>query len=445
MPSERTRVRELRQERAGLIEAARGILDTADGEDRGLTSEEQERYDGLMERVGDMGTDIERRENQIRLERDLEEPVTVPVGPHGEPGDGAQQERELEFVSRGLRSLNEREGAWPEDRAWGRLLDSQRNEANVRAFNQWMRSGESRTWEPELRALQADADISGGYLVTPVEFVDRLIQAVDNLTYLRQWATIFSVPNAESLGVVSLDSDPADPTWTKELDIGSEDSSMSFGGRELNPGPLAKYIKISRKLIRKVPDVEALVRERLGYKFGVTMENAYLNGDGAEEPLGIFTASDDGISTDRDVQEDMDTDAPTFDGLISCKYKLKAQYWSRAKWLFHRDAVKKIAKLKDGNSQYIWRESVRVGEPDMMLSFPVFMSEYAPSTFTADEYIGALGDFSYYWIADALDMEMQRLVELYAAANQIGIIGRMESDGMPVLEEAFVRVQLASS
>ena len=40
-------------------------------------------------------------------------------------------------------------------------------------------------------------------------------------------------------------------------------------------------------------------------------------------------------------------------------------------------------------------------------------------------------------------MQIQRLVELYAATNQVGFIGRMELDGMPVLEEAFVRVKLA--
>jgi hypothetical protein len=36
------------------------------------------------------------------------------------------------------------------------------------------------------------------------------------------------------------------------------------------------------------------------------------------------------------------------------------------------------------------------------------------------------------------------LQELYAETNQIGLIGRLESDAMPVLEEAFVRVKLGS-
>jgi HK97 family phage major capsid protein len=53
-----------------------------------------------------------------------------------------------------------------------------------------------------------------------------------------------------------------------------------------------------------------------------------------------------------------------------------------------------------------------------------------------------LGDFSQYWIVDALTMTIQVLLELYAATNQNGYISRFESDGMPVLEEAFARVKL---
>ena len=40
-------------------------------------------------------------------------------------------------------------------------------------------------------------------------------------------------------------------------------------------------------------------------------------------------------------------------------------------------------------------------------------------------YVGMIGDFSQYWIADALSFSVQRLVELYAATNQTGFIGRL--------------------
>jgi HK97 family phage major capsid protein len=438
MPSERVMAQDLLQERANLISQTREILDAAEADGRGLNEEEEQRYDALMDNINGMTGRVERLQAQERMESELDEPLTIAT--RTEPN--SERVTRFEFVSRGLRHAYDVDPGFVEQPEWQRLLRYAEPEP-VAAFRGWLRDPQTDRPQMPARALQADSDTIGGYLITPIQMVDRMIQAVDNLTYLRQWATLYAVPNAESLGAVSLDNDPADPTWTSELAIGSEDSTMSFGKRELNPHPLAKYIKVSRKLLRKVPSVEDLVIGRLGYKFGVVMENAYLNGSGTEQPLGVFTASGDGISTGRDVSTGNTATEMRFDGLIEAKYTLKTQYWAAARWLFHRDGVKQIAKLKDSNGQYLWRESVRVGEPDRVLSFPVFMSEYAPNTFTTGLYVGILGNFSYYWIADALDMEFQRLVELYAATNQVGFIGRMESDGMPVLEEAFVRVQLA--
>jgi HK97 family phage major capsid protein len=82
---------------------------------------------------------------------------------------------------------------------------------------------------------------------------------------------------------------------------------------------------------------------------------------------------------------------------------------------------------------------VREGEPDRILGMPMVISEFAPNTFTTGKYVGLFGDFSNYWIVDALSMQIQRLSELYAETNQVGFIGRLETDGAPVLEEAFVR------
>ena len=95
----------------------------------------------------------------------------------------------------------------------------------------------------------------------------------------------------------------------------------------------------------------------------------------------------------------------------------------RRRDLFHRDAVKQITKLKDGDGQYIWRQSVREGEPDTLLGLPMTISEWAPNTFTTGLYVGLLGDFQHYWIVDALAMQVQRLNELYAETNQVGFIG----------------------
>jgi HK97 family phage major capsid protein len=155
-------------------------------------------------------------------------------------------------------------------------------------------------------------------------------------------------------------------------------------------------------------------------------------------------ASNDGIPTSRDVSADNTATAITADGLINAKYSLKAQYHSSEalRWIFHRDAIKMIRKLKADDGQYIWQPGLATDRPDTILDVPYIMSEYAPNTFTTGLYVGILGDFSHYWIADAMTLQIQRLVELYAESNQVGFIGRLECDGMPVLAEAFARVKL---
>lgn len=314
----------------------------------------------------------------------------------------------------------------------------------LEAFQRYLLRGASALNETEYRALAADQDIYGGFLVPPVQTVKSLLKKVDDLVFIRKLATVEQVSQAASLGQPTLVADPSDATWTAEIATGSEDSTMSFGGRELHPHPLAKRIKISAKLLRVASmNVESIVMDRMAYKFAIVEENAFLTGDGNNKPLGVFTASTKGISTSRDVSTDNTTTAITADNLINVKYSLKAGYLPGCVWLFHRDAIKMIRKLKDSQGQYVWQPGLQQGQPDRILDHPFYMSEYVPNTFTTGLYVGLFGNFRYYMIAEALNMQVQRLTELYAEQNQIGYIARRELDGLPMLEDAFTRIKLA--
>lgn len=406
-----SKLKELRDQRGKLIHDMRGILDKAESEKRSLTAEESATYDNLVAQQDELRGQIEREERQVELERQI--------------------------ASESLRNADNAKHVTA-----GGTADP---EADVRsaAFHKLIVDGHRSLNDAEVRALQADSDTAGGFIVAPEQFVSGLIKNIDDMVFIRQRATKYRLPTAASLGVATLAADPDDADWTTELATGNEDSAMSFGKRELKPHPVAKRLKMSNKLLRMASGVDALVRARLAYKFGITQEKAFLTGTGVNQPLGVFTASSDGVTTARDVSTGNTTTSVTFDGLINAKFSLKGQYWRRADWMFHRDVLKQITKLKDGDGQYMWRESVREGEPDRLLGRPVMMSEYAPNTLTTGLYVGILGDFSNYWIADALDMQIQVLKELYAETNQTGFIARLETDGMPTLAEAFVRVKLA--
>jgi len=331
--------------------------------------------------------------------------------------------------------------------ATGKAIDEV-SVAQVKAFRTFLTEGQNSSkflaMQAELKAaMQADLDTAGGYLVAPQVFVEQLLQNVDDIVQIRQFATKFPLPAAQSLGVPSLDADMGDADWTVELATGSEDTATAFGKRELRPHPFAKRVKISNTLLRvALMDPEAHVRERLAYKFAVTEEKGFLTGSGANQPLGLFTASAQGVPTTQDYTVGTTT-AITADGLIDVQHGLKPQYWPKAKWVMHRDVVKAIRKLKDGNGQYLWQPGLTGGIPNTILDSAYIVSEFAPNTFTTGLYLALYGDLSAYWIADALGLTVQRVTELYAETNQTGFIGRAEADGMPVLSEAFVRAKLA--
>ncbi|MCH7573602.1 MAG: phage major capsid protein [Candidatus Marinimicrobia bacterium] len=402
-------LKDLREERGTLVKQARDILDKAEEEKRVVTEEEDKQWSKLIDGSDKLRDTIVMQERQLEAEREAAETALE----HQVAAPGGDSERAAE--------------------------------ARVLAFRSWLQVGKAVTDEasPEVRALQADIDISGGYMKPPIEFINQLIQDVDNMVFIRQKATIHQLTSSDSLGAPSLDADVEDFTWTTEIASADEDTQMAFGARELSTHPAAKLVKVSKKLLRlsAIP-AEDLVRARLAYKKGITEEKAYMTGSGANQPLGLFTASDQGISTGRDVSTDNTTTAPTFDGLINALYSLVSAHQQNAEWIFHRDVVKLLAKIKDGEGQYIWRQSIVDGTPDTLLNRPVNQSEYAPNTLTTGLYVGLIGDLKYYWIADSLDLVIQRLDELYAATHQVGFIAEFEGDGMPVLENAFARVKL---
>lgn len=436
------RIKQLRDKLNKAVTDSRSMIELAESEKRIFTQEEETRYDSLFKDVERFKKDIQRETDLSAEEARLREPQPVVAGKDVPTDRSSGQPANVHPIFQRARGWMEKRGLVPESE---QVAAPKRD-----AFNRYLRSGLGILTDAERRDLQMDADTQGGFLVPPQEFSAALIQAVDDTVFIRQWATIETVITAESLGIASLDADPADPDWTSEIGTGGVDSTMKFGKRELKPHPLAKSIKISNKLIRAAKlSVEAKVIERFTYKFGVAMEKAYLLGTGAEQPLGVFIATTDGISTARDVSTGNSATAIGADGVIEAKFKLKGNYWARAKWLYHRDALKGIMKLKDTNGQYLWvfsgigQRGLQDGMPDTLLGVPVALSEYVPNTFTTGKYVGIIGDFSKYGIVDALTLQFQRLIELYAATNQIGYIGRIETDGMPLLEEAFARVTLA--
>lgn len=292
---------------------------------------------------------------------------------------------------------------------------------------------------------------AGGYLATPERFITELLKDLDKDVFIRQMSRQFNVFDASSLGAVQLDDDLDDADWTGEI-TETTASEVTLGKRSLAPNYLTKEVTISRALANRT-NIEALIRERLAYKFGITQEKAFINGTGVGQPLGVMTASDNGISTARDYTTGTAEQVDAEDILNMAYEDLDDKHFNKSTWLISKALRLEIRKMKDDNNNFIWQEygnpgqQLTGGNPGVICGRPYVTSDYVTGqtagAWVADDYVAVLGDFNYYWIVNFMQMEVQMLNELYARTNRLGVIGRMMADGAPVLESAFVRMKVA--
>lgn len=324
-----------------------------------------------------------------------------------------------------------------------RALDEKQGGVSYRAaLRMFMRKGDRELPDAFRKALQAGTAPAGGYLVQDT-YLNTLLVKERDASAMRRISNVLPPVPSGSVIVPSEDSFLSDAEWTTEVGTGSLDTVEPFGSRKLTPHALAKRIKVSNALLRLPTfDVEGYVRDRMAYKFMVPEENAFINGTGVSQPLGLLNTPS--LPTHTTAA----SNAVDADDIINWVYKLPAGYAPQARILCNRAFIRKVRLMKDGTGAYVWQPGLQMGLPNMILDTPYELSDQFDDGLNASDawednaVIAVIGDFSYFWIVDALQMSIQRLVELYAETNQTGYIGRKESDGMAVLAEAFYALKV---
>ncbi len=285
----------------------------------------------------------------------------------------------------------------------------------------------------------------GGYAIAPEKFFNELQEIIQKEAPLYALADKIPVSGAGSLGLPYEKTDASDASWTQEVpayDL-TADTAWEFGKRELNPINLNKLIKISKQLlVTSAFNLDDLAKRKIATKLIQAFEAGITTGNGSGQPLGVFYASNDGVPTSRDVSTTgTGTGVIKADDLIDMYMSIRPQLRKNSVWIMSTTILKDVMKLKDKNDQYLWHESLRVGEPSTLLGLPVIESEFAPSTKTAGSYLAVLGDMSYYKFAYWKGLDVTVANELFAGKNQVGFFGHTLADGCPCNPEAFARLK----
>lgn len=177
--------------------------------------------------------------------------------------------------------------------------------------------------------------------------------------------------------------------------IGDRDGWRLLKDHGLNVTTNGKYRAILGWLSSEIADT-----------FASTEEDDFVNGDGNGKPKGFMAytraATSDKTRAFGTIEKMVAASgtAITADELIDILYKLKAKYRKNAVWVMNSGTAGALQKLKNENGDYIWRDSLKEGAPDMLLGRPVYCLESMPDIGAGKAPL-AVGDFSRgYFIVD---------------------------------------------
>ena len=394
------KILELREKRAKLWDSTKAFLDSRRNDQGILSAEDTATYENMEADVVSLGKEIDRLERQAVLDLELAKPTTTAI--MNKPNQHQEPEKT------GRASSEYKAAFWK----------AMRNKPGFEVQN----------------ALQVGTDSEGGYLV-PDEFERTLVEALQEENIFRQLAKIITTSSGDrKIPVVA---SKGSASWVDEEGVIPE-SDDAFGQVVIGAYKLATMIKISEELLNdSIFNLEQYIAREFARRIGAKEEEAFFVGNGTGKPTGIFNATGGaavGVTA-------ASASAIAMDELLDLYHSLKAPYRNNAVFVTNDSTVKAIRKLKDGNGQYLWQPSVRIGEPDTLLNRPIKTSVYVPEIAAGAKAV-AFGDFSYYWIADRQGRSFQRLNELFAATGQVGFKATQRVDGKLILAEAVKVLQM---
>jgi len=422
---------ELLQARAALIKQAQALNDTAVREKRSLTAEEQAQWDKMIADAQALKDQADRTQTVEREQRDIADAEAALDQPRQRrsAADASTPAEDGERETRG----GERERTPEQLRA-----DVRRE---VRALARWLHTGdvvrEQRAGMPWTTAVA-----EGGYMA-PVAVVREVITKLQDLVHMLAGSRVFMLPDARAIDIPKITTQMTAAAKRTEAQAAATDAATIFGKVTLTPAPTSLEGWVANNLIGTTGGLaEDAILYEIARNMAEALETAWIAGTGSGEATGVFNETSS--LTGREVHTTSQTGLGDWTDFVTALGNIRAVYRRNGAWLMHRDMVVRAMKLKDGDGRPIWLPSIVPGKPDTLLGYPIWESEFASNTFTADKRIAVFGDFSRgYGIAFTLAMRIIRLVEKYASYDGTGFVAHAYTDGKVIDDNALTALHTA--
>ena len=377
------KLKALKEKRASIYTSIDELRQATDG--REMTAEEQQRWDTMLSDYDKADKAVEAEERFMDIQR---------------------KQAEQEVARRDS------------------LLGQTVGEEYRRAFGDYLLNGASGISSESRATIEQRAGIAGlsGGLIIPKTLASEIEVALKAYGGMFEAATILNTSHGGDLILPTVNDTSAKATIVSEYDQSTK-RAPSFGSVTLKAYTYrTPIIPVSQELIQDSAfDLDALLSRLLADSFSRGVNEDLTTGNGTGKPTGIVTAAT--ACTTQAAAASI-----KLDDIIDLIKSVNSAYARNGKFMFNRNTLWELAKIKDQTGRYIWQDSTREGTRATL-----FGKQYVLNYDMAD--IGAgnasvlFGDLSKYKIRMVKSFSVIRLNELLAEYLAIGLFGFARVDG----------------
>lgn len=314
-----------------------------------------------------------------------------------------------------------------------RKAHDQKRPEHLNAFWKLMKNGEKlmtpEEWGVLRNTMSVGTAAQGGYTV-PTEVATSVAEALKVYGGMRSVAEVFRTTAGNDINFPTSDG----TSETGEL-IGENTTATgndpSFGVVTIKTYKFSsKVVAVPFELLQDSSvDMEGFIRQRLVTRLGRITNTKFTVGTGTGEPNGIVTAAGSGK-----VGTTGQTTTVIFDDLVDLVHSVDPAYRAlgNCKFMMNDASLKVIRKLKDSQQRPVFLpgyDGLAGPMPDTLLGYPIVINQDI-ATMAANAKSILFGDFTFYKIRDAMDMQMFRFDDsAYIKLGQIGFLAWMRSGG----------------
>lgn len=381
-----SKLKTLREARASVFKQIDELRTATDG--REMTAEEESRWQQLLADYDKADKAVESEERFAEIERN----------------QAAQQ---------------------IEQRTPSSATDSKQQDEYRSAFQDYLLRGATGISAESRSLFEQRAGITGltAGVIVPETLADNIEVALKAYGGMFEAGTLLTTSKGGDLIMPTVNNTDAKATVVAEYNQSTK-SAPSFGSEILKAYTYrTPIVPVSMELLQDSAfDLESLLSNLLAESFGRGINEDLTIGSGTGKPKGIVnwaTASDAKPAAT----------AITLDDIIDLIRGVDSAYAQRGRFMFNRNTLWSLVKIKDTTGRYIWQEGAKDGTPPTLFGKNYILNDDIDDI-AAGKASVLFGDLSKYKIRMVKSFRVIRLNELLAEYLSIGLFGFARMDGI---------------